>query len=151
MPYDIANNWKHGERGDVPSPEYTAWQHMKDRCYNSNNLGYKDYGGRGIIVYELWKKDFSRFLKDMGRKPSNKHSLGRINNNGDYDPLNCTWQVRRQQNQNKRNVKMTMAKAREVRMLFQKGYLCKELAIEFNVTKSCIMHITSNQTWKEGK
>lgn len=121
--------------------EYRAWQGMKDRCYNPNCKGYKNYGGRGIKVCDRWF-EYSNFLEDMGRKPTSKHTLERVNNNGDYDPLNCAWRLRKWQSRNRRNVKMTVAKAREVRMQFNKGYTQKDLAIEFDVSLSVIKGIT---------
>src|SRR6266850_2952543 len=54
---------KHGKCG---TPEYSAWRHMLERCYNSKTKGFENYGGRGIIVYERWKEDFTAFLTDMG-------------------------------------------------------------------------------------
>jgi hypothetical protein len=81
---------KHGYRN---TPEYKAWQSMKQRCLNENNASFPRYGGRGIAVYERWLESFQVFLSDMGPRPSAKHSLGRINNDGNYEPTNCAWQT----------------------------------------------------------
>lgn len=90
--------WRHGDplktmvethRGSG-SKEYTAWIHMKDRCYNITNRQYKDYGGRGITVCERWQS-FSNFYEDMGKKPSKELSLERVDNNKGYNPDNCKW------------------------------------------------------------
>ncbi len=75
---------------------------MKDRCYNSKAVSYKHYGGRGITVCNRWRQSFANFLADMGLRPSSKHSLDRIDNDGNYEPSNCRWATRIQQNRNKR-------------------------------------------------
>ena len=80
--------------------EYAAWANAKERCYNPNVSNYHRYGGRGITMCDDWRHDFGRFLADMGPCPSGL-SLDRINNDGPYDPGNCRWATRLQQNRNK--------------------------------------------------
>lgn len=84
-------NTKHGESTRTTvSPEYRAWQQMKNRCINHKASYYHRYGGRGIHFCKRWEK-FSNFLADMGRRPSPKHSLERKNNDGHYNKRNCRW------------------------------------------------------------
>lgn len=93
----------HGESSKKTS-EYRAWKGMKQRCYNSNDKRFPDWGGRGIIVCDRWRKSFENFIKDMGRKPTPYHSLDRYpDNNGNYEPLNCRWGTDEQQRRGKRN------------------------------------------------
>lgn len=101
-------NFKHGFVGnDNPTPEYSAWLSMKARCYNPNNNEYHNYGGRGIKVCDRWLNSFETFLKDLGSRPSNKHSLDRFpNKNGDYEVTNCRWATIEQQNNNLRTNKI---------------------------------------------
>lgn len=90
------------------SSEYKSWCHLKERCYNENCKDYINYGGRGIKVCDRWlgENGFSNFLLDMGRKPSKNHSIDRWpNNDGDYEPDNCRWGTRKQQNTTRRNNK----------------------------------------------
>jgi len=84
-------------------PEYYVYQSMKSRCYNKKNPEYKNYGGRGITVSQRWLKSFSNFLEDMGNRPSEAHSLDRIDNNKGYEYKNCRWATDREQNENRRN------------------------------------------------
>lgn len=99
----MSNNKKHGDncRGKT-SKEYTAWRGMIMRCENINDPRYKFYGGRGIEVCSQWRNSYQQFLQDMGRKPTLKHSIDRINNNGNYSPDNCRWATPTQQSSNTR-------------------------------------------------
>lgn len=94
---------KHGHNrtaSSKPTSTYRTWQGMHTRCNNPLNHDYSNYGGRGIKVCERWKS-FENFLSDMGEKPPNL-TLDRINNDGDYEPLNCRWTTRSVQNSNQR-------------------------------------------------
>lgn len=73
--------------------EYYTYNHMHRRCECENDPDFKSYGGRGIVVCNRWcgADGFHMFLKDMGKKPSKRHSLDRINVDGDYCPENCRW------------------------------------------------------------
>jgi len=101
---------KHGWAGRWPnrSVEYTTHQNILARCYNPKNIGYMNYGGRGIMVCERWRgtAGFPAFLSDMGRRPSKVHSLDRIDNDGNYEPSNCRWATRKEQNLNTRQKRL---------------------------------------------
>lgn len=99
---------KHGlARDGGRSKEWYAWWFMIQRCTNKNNISYPHYGGRGIVVCERWK-DPVAFVSDMGPKPSPKHSLDRIDNDGNYEPSNCRWATRTQQARNQSNTVKVM-------------------------------------------
>lgn len=97
---------KHGHsKNGVVSAEYYAWKGMNNRCYNEKYYLYHRYGGRGIKVCDRWLESFENFYEDMGDRPSNKYSLDRINNDGNYEPSNCRWATQKQQSSNKENNK----------------------------------------------
>lgn len=97
---------KHGgAAGGKLTPEYRSWRSMMKRCYGENDPNYLDYGGKGITVCERWK-DFKNFREDMGPRPSAQHSIDRFpNRNGNYEPSNCRWATKKEQSQNRNNVR----------------------------------------------
>lgn len=95
----VGMSTKHGMR---KAPEYNSWDAMIQRCCNPNTKRYHYYGGRGITVCERWRNSFENFYADMGPKPTPKHSIDRINNDGNYEPGNCRWATQSEQNFNTR-------------------------------------------------
>ena len=98
------------KHGMSDSSEYRSWFHMKNRCFNTNNKDYSRYGGRGISVCDRWKNSFQNFFADMGLKPSPKHSIDRIDNNGDYFAENCKWSTHKEQVNNRNSNRLITIK-----------------------------------------
>lgn len=103
--------------------EYRVWVMMHVRCYNPKHIAFKHYGGRGIHVCAEWHKDnpdgkgFERFLAFMGKRPSLKYSIDRVDNDGSYYPYQadgvtrqCRWATAQQQRANQRQPGATTMK-----------------------------------------
>lgn len=86
-----------GMRG---TPTHNSWAGLIQRCTNSNDKSYKNYGGRGIKVCKRWMQ-FKNFLTDMGIKP-NGLTIERIDNSEGYSLRNCKWATPTEQQRNKR-------------------------------------------------
>lgn len=88
------------------TPEWCAWYNMLKRCHDQQHKNFKEYGGRGITVCTPWRSSFEAFLKDMGQRPSAKHTLDRIDNDGNYEQSNCRWATRCAQSRNRGMTRM---------------------------------------------
>lgn len=113
---------KVSKHGKSKTREYKVWDSMIQRCTNSNDKDYDNYGGRGIRVCQGWRSSFEYFFADMGKRPSNRHSIDRKNNNLNYScgyckecieerwESNCRWATTSEQGRNRRtNVKLTFS------------------------------------------
>jgi hypothetical protein len=108
----------HGRSG---TPEYETWCRIRERCYNQRCSRYEIYGGRGITVCDRWLHSFENFLADMGERPSPKHSIDRIDVNGNYEPGNCRWATARVQARNQRKTILSIEQLEELHARFGRG------------------------------
>jgi hypothetical protein len=102
---------KHGEavHGKV-SKLYKIWNGMRQRCYDENNIGWLDYGGRGISMCKEWD-DFIVF-RDWALANGYEDGLeiDRFpNNDGNYEPGNCRWVTHTRNQRNKRTSRIVAA------------------------------------------
>lgn len=96
-------NKKYTHHGDKKL--YGVYKAMLERCYNPQNRRYKDYGGRGVKVCDLWQgefgyDEFAKWALNNGRKDG--LTIDRIDVNGNYEPSNCRWITNQEQQYNKR-------------------------------------------------
>lgn len=91
----------HGHSVSDRTPEYRSWQMMKDRCLNPNSKKWGRYGGRGIRIHGAWIDDFAAFFRAVGPRPAHGYTLGRIDNDGHYEPGNVRWETPKQQQNNR--------------------------------------------------
>lgn len=83
--------------------EYNIRRTMIARCHRPAARSFSKYGGRGITVCERWRESYAAFLADMGRRPSPRHSLERLDNDGPYAPGNVVWATAAAQARNRRS------------------------------------------------
>lgn len=115
----------HRTHGKSKTVEYSTWSRIIQRCYDTNYIDYKRYGGRGIAVSIEWRNSFETFLSDMGPRPSRGYSIDRIDNNGDYSKDNCRWATIEEQANNRRNNKIVLYHG----FAYTIANLCRLLAI----------------------
>lgn len=102
------------KHGKYKTPEYSIWANIKNRCLNPKDNAFRHYGARGVTVCDRWNESFDTFYADMGPRPSPKHSIDRIDNDGNYSPENCRWATQIVQHNNKRNTRWVTYRGREI-------------------------------------
>lgn len=120
------------------------------RCYNPDDLGFPNYGARGIAVCPEWR-DLAAFCAwmdaNLGPCPEGM-SLDRINNDGNYEPGNVKWSTQPEQIHNSRSAKLTMAAAAQIRTRHAAGESQGALARAYGVSRSAIRLVIIGETWR---
>ncbi len=137
---------RHGFRpAGKPISEYQTWVQMRSRCFNPKDARFKNYGARGIKVCERWD-NFAAFISDMGFKPSPKHSIDRIDNDGNYNPSNCRWATSLEQMHNRRIAKLTDLDVEVIRCATGSQ---RSIGRRFGISQSMVSRIKSGEYWKD--
>jgi hypothetical protein len=132
---------KRNNQGLSRTPEYHAWANMLSRC-RATNKNHKHYAERGIKVCDRWKNSFLSFLHDVGKRPSQLHTLDRFpDNNGDYQPGNVRWATMAEQTRNTRQNVLIEINGRK-RILTD---WCSEFGIDIATVKSRVYRGMSYQ------
>lgn len=130
------------------NPAYYSWANMIHRCNSPSNKFYPKYGGRGISVCDSWKNSFDNFLKDMGERKAGM-TLERINVNGNYEPLNCTWADNKTQQRNRTNTKLDRQKVDQIKEELSRLSANKtHIAKQFGVSRALIKKISTGAVWQ---
>ncbi len=82
---------------------YPVWRNMLGRCENPLSEKYPLYGARGIKVCEEWHNPKSFIDWVLANGYERGLQIDRINNDGNYEPNNCRFATRKQNQRNKRN------------------------------------------------
>lgn len=113
---------------------HRIWVAMLRRCDDDRLPAYPNYGGRGIRVCPRWQESFLNFLEDMGEPPTDNHTIDRKDNEGDYEPGNCRWLTRQEQQRNKRTNRWVEFRGR----LMVQVECCELLGINANAFRNWI-------------
>lgn len=129
--------------GKTNTPEYRSWTGAKERCFNPNSKKYKNYGARGITMCEEWVNNFEAFLAYVGKKPSPKHSIGRIDVNKNYEPGNVRWET--MEEQGKSRTDNVIVEINGEKMILKDA--CRKLNLEYKQTSNALKH--KKVTWDQ--
>jgi hypothetical protein len=101
-----SGNYRHGCSA---TRLYHCWRNMHLRCYDPASKSFSIYGAKGVKVCAEWSEPpaFFAWAKENGY--ADNLTLERKNNNGNYEPSNCSWATRKQQSRNRSHIKFYTA------------------------------------------
>ena len=129
---------------------FGIWAGMRDRCNRKSNQDYKYYGGKGIIVEDIWNDylEFKRWSLLNGYEPNKNLQIDRIDGNKNYCPENCRWVSPTINQRNRDCVILNAEKANEIRVLLTKDISISEIANMYGVHQDTIKDIKKGKTWQ---
>lgn len=128
------------------TPTYRSWYSMIERCTNPANASWKHYGARGVTVCERWL-DLLAFVADMGLRPDGQ-TIDRMDNAKGYEPGNCRWAPKLEQQRNKGNVRLSPHLARFIRDGLDNGLSQREMAQLLEIDPSLVSRVATGHTWR---
>jgi hypothetical protein len=147
MPKASKTEYMRAHRKTPRGKLYICWKHMVRRCCDPTSHGFSRYGGRGISVCEDWKA-FTAFYQWATANGWQLHlQIDRKDNSKGYSPGNCHWVTSRQNNRNRDNNKLNIAKVAEIRRLLSQGWSGPRIAKKYGVHHSLIYRIKLGQQW----
>lgn len=142
-------NLKHGLKKHYL---YKKWTSIKSRCYIKSASGYENYGGKNIKIYELWKNDFQEFfnwiIENIGDRPTESHSIDRIDNSKDYEPNNLRWATSKEQTQNSSLSKINAQTAKDIyNLYYNDGKSMSDICKIKECTIRIVSDVVTGRTW----
>jgi hypothetical protein len=143
------------------NPIYRLWHQIKKRCYNSADISFKWYGGRGIKMCSEWENSFVSFyswcLKNGWEKGL---SIDRKDNKKDYSSENCTFVLRSINSQRRHqdspvnhkgnlnpNAKLTLDSIKELRNDIKNNVSVAMLIKIYKISRTHIYRIKNGLRW----
>lgn len=144
---------RHGEsrRTSPKTTEWKLWQSMIRRCHTPGASGYSKYGAKGIQVCDRWRNSYEDFLTDVGRRPSNDHSIDRIDPRGNYEPGNVRWLENKYQARNRTSCVLNEQLVAEIKTALQTPYhgIGADLSRKYGVGSHVISSIRTGRSWSD--
>lgn len=138
-------------------PLYNVWTGMNARCNNPNNIGYSDYGAKGVYVSDDWNESnpegLENFFSDMEAtyKPGyvlDKDIRAIPGKPKCYSKDTCVWVTPAVNARNTSSTKFTPSQIKVIKQRLAKGETCKAIARDYGVCRSTINRIKNGKSWK---
>lgn len=137
------------------TPTYNSWSTMRARCQDPKHPSFKYYGARGVEVCARWQS-FVSFLEDMGKRPSKQYVLSREGDKGNYEPNNCSWKLRSENEKERipaKGEKQHLTKLKEnqipaIRRMYEEGMSFTDIGKNFKIHRRTVARIIKGETWK---
>ena len=114
------------------TPEFRAIKSAISRCHNKNDKDYDFYGARGISVCSEWRENPVLFVHHIGKRPTPRHSLDRMDNNKDYIPGNVRWATKLDQSRNRRSVNTINVDGKEIPIIEH----CQNIGVKYETFRT---------------
>jgi hypothetical protein len=138
------------KHGYYKHPLYGKWIHMIERCYDKNQDSFKNYGGRGIKIYDEWKNNIEIFINwclNNGWEPGLE--IDRIDNNGNYEPSNCRFVTTKLNSRNRRSVILNESIVKDIKIRIKNGERNVDIANHYKISPHHVKDIKTKKSWTD--